>query len=112
MIYTIKIGVLIILANSLTSCIIKGSSPSNSRVVTMRVDTIYEGGFKDIAFKQFDGKMAYINRGLENGLTLEGMRSKVLNKTITLHLSNTIIGTSNHIAQVVVENDTLYTEFK
>ena len=77
----------------------------------MTVSSIYEGGVKDIVFANANGDFYYINRGLERGLTLAEMEQKVLNKKVTLHLANTLMGTSNHIAQLAVENDVIFTEF-
>ena len=53
----------------------------------------------------------YINRGLEQGLNLDALNAKVLNKTVTLHLPKMIYGTSNHIAQLVLGEDIIYSEF-
>lgn len=84
-----------------------------SEVKSITVAKIYEGGVKDIVFAEADGTFYYINRGLEQGYTLEGVRKKVLNKNVTLYLANTLIGSSsNHISQVAVGDEILFTEFK
>lgn len=45
------------------------------------VSNIKEGGIKDVVFSfQNSNKNPYINRGLENGLNLEELRTKLLNK--------------------------------
>ena len=56
----------------------------------------------------------YINRGLERGLNLETLNAKVLNKTVTLHLPKLLGGavTSEHIAQLALEDEIIFTEFK
>jgi hypothetical protein len=42
-------------------------------------------------------------------LTLEGVR--ILNKKVNLHLANTMMGASNHIAQLAIEDEVVFTEF-
>lgn len=95
----------------LKGSIIQNPSPEDCELREMTVSSIYEAGVKDIVFANANGEFYYINRGLERGLTLAEMEQKVLNKKVTLHLANTLIGTSNHIAQLAVENDVIFTEF-
>ena len=95
----------------LKSSIIQNPSPEDCQLKEMTVSSIYEGGVKDIVFANANGDFYYINRGLERGLTLAEMEQKVLNKKVTLHLANTLMGTSNHIAQLAVENEIVFTEF-
>ncbi len=94
------------------SCIIQNPRQENCEQIEITVEEIYEGGIKDIVFSGPDGKFFYINRGLEQGLTLQGMKNKVLNKKVTLHLAKIITGTSsNHIAQMSLGQEVIYTEF-
>jgi len=95
----------------LKGCIIHNPDPEECEVIEITVARIYEGGVKDIVFAEDNGDFYYINRGLEQGHTLEGMEQQVLNKKVTLHLAKTITGTSNHIAQLALENEVIYTEF-
>ena len=95
----------------LNSCIIQNPKPYDCEVKKITVSKIYEGGVKDIVLEEANGDIYYINRGLEQGLTLEGMEQKVLNKKVTLHLPNIITGTSNHIAQMALKDEIFYTEF-
>lgn len=95
----------------LKGMIIQDPNPEDCELREMTVSKIYEAGVKDIVFANDNGDFYYINRGLERGLTLAEMEQKVLNKKVTLHLANTIMGTSNHIAQLAVENDVIFTEF-
>lgn len=95
-----------------SSCLIQNSKIEDSEVKNITVTRIYEGGVKDIVFAEADGSFYYINRGLEQGYTLEGFRKKVLNKNVTLHLASTLMGSSsNHIAQIAIGNEILFTEF-
>lgn len=95
----------------LKGCIIHNPNPEECVVKEITVLRIYEGGVKDIVFAEENGDFYYINRGLELGHTLEGMEQQVLNKKVTLHLAKTIAGTSNHIAQLALGNEVIYTEF-
>ena len=84
----------------------------NEKVVekTIVVDKIYEGGVKDIVFAQNDGEFYYINRGLEQGYTLEGLRKQLLNKTVTLQVSNKLAGPSAHINILRLGDEVIYDE--
>lgn len=110
--FTIKnFAFLIVSALLLSSCIIHNPTPENCEIRELTVVSIYEGGIKDIVFKAESGKIYYINRGLEQGYTLARMEEKVLHKNVTLHLAKTITGTSNHIAQLALDDEIIFTEF-
>ncbi len=95
-----------------TSCLIHNPKIEDCEIINITVAKVYEGGVKDIVFAEANGSFYYINRGLEQGYTLEEFREKVLNKNVTLHLANTLIKSgSNHIAQIAVGNEILFTEF-
>ncbi|MCO4820943.1 MAG: hypothetical protein KC469_02670 [Flavobacteriaceae bacterium] len=70
------------------------------------------GSSNDIVFHDDDTDFYYINRGLERDLNLDSLNAKVLNKTVTLHLPRLLLGTSEHIAQIAIGNDIIFTEFK
>ncbi len=95
----------------LNSCIISDAQAENCEVTTVHVQSISEGTSYDITLTDSEGASYYINRGLENGLTLHGLNEDILNKTVTLHLAKTLLGTSNHIAQVMVDDTVIYSEF-
>jgi hypothetical protein len=80
MIYTIKIIVIALLTYSFTSCITQSPEPEEFNILNIQVDTIYEGGVKDVAFKENAGQTAYINRALENEYTLQEFREKTLKR--------------------------------
>ena len=97
----------------LTSCMVKNNTPKNTVKHNITVTKITEGGVKDIVFHDSGSDFYYINRGLENGLNLDSLNAKVLNKTVTLHLAKLIGGaTSEHIAQLTLGDEIIYTEFK
>ena len=83
----------------LQSCIIQNPKQENCEQIEITVEEVSERGTKDIIFSGPDGEFFYINRELGQGLTLQGMKNKVLNKKATLHLAKIITRTSsNHIA--------------
>lgn len=85
---------------------------SSTIVKTIRVDGIYEGGVKDIVFAQNNGEFYYINRGLEQGYTLEGLREQLLNKTVTLQITNMLAGPSAHINELRLGDEVIFDENK
>lgn len=76
----------------------------------IEIASIYEGGVKDIVFQEADGSIYYINRGLEQGFTLEDLRKQLLNKTVTLHLTIKLAGVSRHINELTYQDTIVYTE--
>lgn len=95
----------------LKSCIIQNPQPEDCEIKEITVSQIYEGGVKDIVFAEANGDFYYINRGLEQGLSLADLKQKVLNKKVTLHLAKTMMGTSEHISQLAIESEIIFTEF-
>ena len=90
-----RIIILSFLASFLcVSCLIQNPKKEDCEVKEITVSKVYEGSDKDIFFAEDNGEFYYINRGLEQGYTIEGVRKKVLHKNITLHLANTLIGLS------------------
>ena len=109
--YTIFLVPLLALFLLLNGCIVQNPKPEECELKEILVSKVYEGGDHDIVFAEANGKFYYINRGLEQGFTLQGMEQKVLNKKVTLHLANTVMGMSNHIAQLALEDEVVFTEF-
>lgn len=110
--YTIrKILLLLALPFLFSSCIIQNAQPEDCVTKEIFVREIKDGGTFDILFKENSDDRYYINRGLEQGLTLEELEEKVLNKKVTLHLYKFWFGTSGHISQLTVDGDVLFTEF-
>jgi hypothetical protein len=96
----------------LQSCIINNPDPDDCVTKEIEVVEITEGGVKDLVFHEKNGDFYYINRGLENGFTLQAAEEAVLNKTITLHLYKFWFGVeSEHISQLEVDGKILYSEF-
>ena len=95
------------------SCIIQNPKPEECEIVTTTISKIVEGTSYDIVFVDKGGDRYYINRGLEQGLNLQDLNALVLNKTVTLHLAKVLGGmaTSEHIAQLAVGDNIIFTEF-
>ena len=96
----------------MTSCIINNTKPEDCVVQTVKIIKITAGPSYDIVFHDDGTDFFYINRGLEQGLNLDSLNAKVLNKTVTLHLAKIFGGiTSEHISQLAVDDDIIFTEF-
>ncbi|WP_432411944.1 hypothetical protein [Rasiella sp. SM2506] len=109
---TLKIILVIFSVAVLQSCSIQNPKKEDCITKEIKVVKITEGGVKDLVFHEANGDFYYINRGLENGFTIEGTEEAVLNKTVTLHLYKFWFGTeSEHISQLEVHGDVLYSEF-
>ena len=102
------IGLFILL---LFAFMIHDTQPEDCTVVESRIVEVLEGSSYDIVFRNAHSDGFYINRGLEQGLNLDSLRSNVLNKTVTLHLAKLPVGTSSHISQIEVDGQVLFTEF-
>ena len=82
------------------------------------VKYIYEGGIKDVVFKLEDNdRRFYINRGLENGLTLEGLREKLIGKEVVLKYPKywTPLDWNDrvkHLSKVEFGEDVIFNELK
>ncbi len=108
-----KFSSLLMFSLLLTSCIVQNPRPENCVVETVKIVKITEGPSYDIVFHDNGTDFFHINRGLEQGLNLDSLNAIVLNKTVTLHLAKIIGGiTSEHISQLTVDDEIIYTEFK
>lgn len=102
---------LLIVLFTATSCLIHNPKPEDCEKLEVVVERITEGTSYDIMFTAANGDFYYINRGLEQGLDLGQLQDQLLNKKVNLHLAKTMAGTSNHIAQLAVDGEVVYTEF-
>lgn len=93
------------------SLLILNPKPEACKVFTTNINSVAQGTANDIVLTSQDHNY-YIKKGLKHRLNLDSLNTKVLNKTVTLHLAKTWFGTTEHVAQLAVANDTLYTEFK
>lgn len=105
-------ALMFIVAISLQSCLIQNASPKDCVVKEVTITEIKEGSSYDI--KLFDGNSDYyyINRGLQTGLTMEGVSEAILNKKVTLHVYKFKFGIeSEHVSQLAVGDKIIFTEF-
>ena len=96
---------------TLNSCIISNPQPDECIVQEIIVTEIKEGTSNDIVIKDEGTDYYYINRGLEKGMHLEDLKANLLNKKVTLHLPKFWFVTSEHIAQLKINNTIVYSEF-
>lgn len=94
------------------ACIIENPKPEDCQITNIKVTKITEGSSHDIVIHDDGTDFFYINRGLELGLNLDTLNVKVLNKSVTLHLPKMLFGTSQHIAQMAIGGDIIFTEFE
>jgi hypothetical protein len=82
------------------------------------VAQIYEAGTMDAVFElEGQDRKFYINRGLEQGLKLEGLRANLIGKEITIKYPNywtplDPVNYSRHISKLVADGKTIYTEIE
>jgi hypothetical protein len=95
------------------------TSAENSIKVTGVVKSISEAGTSDLVFELEDKKATYyINRGLENGFTLEKTKNDLIGKKIILFYAKNWtplapFGTkTKHITHFVANDSVLYSEWK
>jgi phosphopantothenate synthetase len=86
-------------------------------LISGKIVSIEEGTSNDIQIRlENDSHYYYINRGLEKGVNLKQLSSKVLNKTVTLYCPNrwTIVspdGIVPHISRMEKGTSVVYSEF-
>ena len=96
----------------LQSCIINNAQQQECIVKQIVVTEIYQSNAADIFFKEANGDFYYINRGMERDLKIKQLEGKVMGKKITLHLYTFWFGyQSNHISQLGLDDEILFTEF-
>ena len=93
--------------------IIDNPQPEACEIIDIEITNITKGPSCDIMFYDSSTYHYYINRGLELGLNLDSLKTKVLNKTVTLHLAKIIDGIiSEHISQMALGEHIIYREYK
>ncbi|WP_045471169.1 hypothetical protein [Winogradskyella sp. PG-2] len=108
----ISLTLLLALFFLLRSCVIQNTKPEDCKTIEVKITKIKEGTSYDIVFYDDGSDFYYINRGLEQGLNLDSLKTKVLNKTVTLHLAKIMGGiTSEHISQMALGDEIIFTEF-
>lgn len=106
-----KLTLLLAIPLLVSSCLIQNPKPEDCVTKEITVTAIEEGTSYDIVIKEKGDDFYYINRGLEQGLTIEELEEQIMNKKVNLHLYKFWFGTSEHISQLTVDNNVLFTEF-
>lgn len=96
----------------LLACVVPPATNGNSASVKGKIIDVVAGSSFDVVLKlEGDDRMYYINRGLENGLTIEGLRKDLLQKEVLLKYADMAIDLGTyHIYEVQGEEGILYTE--
>ena len=81
------------------------------------IDHIFEAGEFDIVFTiRESGKHYYINRGIEQGLSVEDLRDKLLNQKVTIKYPEfwSLMGSENvnHLSKLIFRDQVIYTELE
>jgi hypothetical protein len=88
-------------------------SKENSIEVSGIVDSVYEGGVKDLVLKLKESETTYyINRALESDFDLYDSKKILLDNQITLWHAKHRSGPGGHITQLKFRDSILYTEWK
>ncbi|MBT8262447.1 MAG: hypothetical protein KJO05_06465 [Bacteroidia bacterium] len=106
-----KLALILTTSFLLSGCLIQDPKPEDCVTKEITVTAIEEGTSFDIVIKEKKDDFYYINRGLEQGLTIEGLKEQIMNKKVNLQLYKFWFGTSEHISQLTVDNNVLFTEF-
>ena len=108
-----RILAFLLLSLFLQSCLISNPQPEDCEIKKQEIVEIKEGTSYDIVFYTSDGERFYINRGLEQGLEIEALTTQLIGKKATFHLAKVMGGlrTSDHIAQLALEEQIIFTEF-
>lgn len=91
--------------------LVKEPKLETSIIQIATITEISEGTSNDIVLTDSQGDTYYIKSGFDHGLNLDSLSAKVLNKTVTLHLPKLLFGTSEHIAQLAVNDVIIFTKF-
>ena len=93
-------------------------SEDKAIIETGVVKLIFEGGVNDVVFKLEDNnKRYYINRGLESGLTIKGLREKLIGEEVVFKYPRywTPLDWNNeirHLSKVEFNNEVIFNELK
>lgn len=111
------VGFFILLSTIFRPVIIPDSEDKCLKVEGV-VSSINEGGVKDIAFRlKENSNLYYINRGLEQGLTLESLKDRLIGEPVTILYPKhtTLFGSehsTNHLSVLKHKGEVIFTEIK
>lgn len=114
-----RIVVLLVLVLGVLALKPINTSAENSVKVTGIVESVSEGGTKDLVIQLKDDSLSYyINRGLENGFQLQKAKNDLVGKEIKIFYAKSWtplapFGTTNkHITHCVANDTVLFSEWK
>ena len=95
-----------------SSIIMNTITEDKCNIYTKTIINVAKRASNEIVFSDKQGDHYYINHGLDCGLNLDSIKTKVLNKTVTLHLPKLFGGVimSEYIAQIAIGDDIIFTE--
>lgn len=93
---------------------VKNPTADICNINTEKIIAVNKHKTDGIILSDSHGDHYYIEHGLKQGLNLDSLSAKVLNKTVTLHLPKVLGGfaTSEHIAQIAVGDTIIFSELK
>lgn len=94
-----------------SSCVIKNPKLESCVTESVKIIKIAANTTNTIVLSDAHNEHYYITKGLEKNLNIEELSKLILNKKVTLYLPKHSIGTSERVAQLVINDTILYTEF-
>lgn len=110
LIFGLTITVLISILLSLHLYKSNSSTLENFNIINARIIKIASTNSHDIVFYDDHAARYYITNDIENELNLDSLNVKVLNKTVTLRLEKLVLGTSNSITQLAIDDKIIFTK--
>lgn len=102
----------------LQSCIVPIPAEKDCLIEKAKVTQIFEGGVKDVCFRLENTDIVYyINRGLEQELTLESLQAQLMGKEVTIKYPDyfSFLGSGKrtiHLCKLEYKNEVIYNELK
>ncbi len=90
---------------------IDNPKPEECDIIEITITDVYQT-LNNIVFVDLNADSYYINRVSNKNLSSEYFRQNYLNKKATLHLLKYWIGTSEHISQLAINDEIIFTEFE
>ncbi|MBQ4819752.1 hypothetical protein [Aquimarina sp. MMG016] len=95
---------------------VRNVEPDDVMEISGRVINIQEGsGFDIVITLENDDHYYYINRGLQLSLTIEQLKTDILNKTVTLYPIKrwtifTPDGNMGHVSKLIIDDSVIFNE--
>lgn len=108
---------MLVLASALGIRIPPKPTLENSKVARGIISEVSEGGVRDLCFRlKGDGRIFYVNRGLQNGFGLSKAKRDFTGREAIiyyLHLPTLLRpgDSGGHMSRIVIDGKVIYTEF-